>query len=82
MWVDCRTYTYASRARCEAVILSVDNNNAGADTPGCTTSRIDDLRDVVIGIGEGAFGNQPGQQPQHLAADLLRQHLPPIGRHR
>jgi hypothetical protein len=27
-------YTYASRERCEALTLSVVNNNAGTDTPG------------------------------------------------
>jgi hypothetical protein len=37
--VDWRTYTCASRQRCEALTLSVVSNNAGADTPD-GTSRI------------------------------------------
>jgi hypothetical protein len=72
----------ASRDRCEALILSDVNNSAGPDTPGPTVSRIAHLRDGAIGISEGAFGDQPGQQPQHLVADLLRQALPQTARHR
>jgi hypothetical protein len=64
------------------LILSVANNSAGPDTPGCTVSRIAGLRDGAIGISEGAFGNHPGQQTQHLMPDLLRQALPWTGRHR
>jgi hypothetical protein len=62
--------------------LSVVNNSAGPDTPGPTVSRIAHLRDGAIGISEGAFGDHPGQQPQHLVADLLRQALPQTARHR
>jgi hypothetical protein len=74
--VDCRTYTYASRARCDAVIFPSAISSAGpAARP--VTGRL--LPAVPAAAVQHTAGDDPGQQRQDLAPDLPGRpsHRPP-----
>ena len=73
--VDWRTYTYASRARCDAVIFSPEIASTGPSARSVTAALLPGGRRLAI-TSHHAAGDDPGQQRQHLGAGLLGQPMP------